>query len=320
MTGISTRELVHRFRDQHGVISRSQLSALGVSSRALSRRLATGEWEQVGHRAVRLAGSRPTPEQDLLAQCLAAGPVAVASHQSAAWLWRIADVPQRHAVTVPRSVSGRRLTCDVHRPVDFPVRIAMVANIPCTDPLRTIMDAAAVMTSEELELLIDRALTRRLVTLKGIDAELERASRQGKHGLKALRSAMKWRRSMGAAQSSILEAKTLRLLEQAGVKPVGVEVKASSVHSYRVDVMLRPGLGLEVDGYAYHHSPEQMAEDTRRRNRLYLSGTHLLVYTWRDVVYDGSRVVFEVRQALSQWEQSQPHGVSDRKSTGTSRN
>ena len=149
MTRVVTRELVHRFRDQHGVISRSQLNALGVSSRALRRRLASGEWEQVGHRAVRLASSRQTPEQDLLAQCLAAGPTAVASHQSAAWLWRLAEVPDRHAVTVPRSLSGRRLTCDVHRPIDFPARIAMVANIPCTDPLRTIVDAAAVMTSEE---------------------------------------------------------------------------------------------------------------------------------------------------------------------------
>ncbi|HXW78831.1 MAG TPA: type IV toxin-antitoxin system AbiEi family antitoxin domain-containing protein [Acidimicrobiales bacterium] len=315
MTRVVTRELVHRFRDQHGVISRSQLNALGVSSRALRHRLATGEWEQVGHRAVRLAGSRATPEQDLLAQCLAAGPAAVASHQSAAWLWRVADVPERHAVTLPRSVSGRRLTCDVHRPIDFPLRIAMVANIPCTDPLRTIVDAAAVMTSGDLELLVDRALARRIVTLEGIDAELERSSRKGKHGLRALRSALKWRRSIGAAQPSVLEAMTLRLLKQAGIKPVGVEVKASTEHSYRVDIMLRPGLGLEVDGYAYHRSPEQMAEDARRRNRLYLGGTQVLVYTWRDVDHDGARLVFEVRKALSQWERSHPHVVAGRAPT-----
>jgi hypothetical protein len=48
-----------------------------------------------------------------------------------------------------------------------------------------------------------------------------------------------------------------------------------------------------------------MTEDARRRNRLYLSGTQLLVYTWRDVVFDGHRVIAEVRQALSQG--STPH-------------
>jgi hypothetical protein len=315
MTRVVTRELVHRFRDQHGVISRSQLNALGVSSRTLRRRLAIGEWEQVSYRAMRLAGSRPTPEQDLLAQCLAAGPAAVASHQSAAWLWRLSEVPERHAVTVPRSLSGRRLTCDVHRPVDFPARIAMVANIPCTDPLRTIVDAAAVMTFEELELLVDRALANRVVTMDGVEAELARASRKGKRGLESLRSAVKWRRSIGAAQPSVLEARTLRLLERAGIKPVGWEVKASSEHSYRVDIMLRTGLALEVDGYAYHHSPEQMAEDTRRRNRLYLSGTQVLVYTWRDVAHDGARLVFEVRGALSQWDRSQRHPLAEQPPT-----
>jgi Transcriptional regulator, AbiEi antitoxin len=306
MIRTSTRELVHRFRDQHGVISRSQLNALGVNSRALRRRLATGEWEPVGHRAVRLAGSRQTPEQDLMAQCLAAGPAAVASHQSAAWLWHLAEVPDRHAVTVPRSLSCRRLTCDVHRPVDYPAHIAIVANIPCTDPLRTIVDTAAVMTPEELELMVDCALAGRLVTMDGIEAELARTARRGKRGLEALRSAVKWRRSIGAARPSVLEAKTLRLLQRAGVKPAGVEVRASTENAYRVDVLLRPGLALEVDGYAYHHSPEQMAEDTRRRNRLYLSGTQVLVYTWRDVVHDGPRVVTEVRKALSQRSRHQP--------------
>ena len=48
----------------------------------------------------------------------------------------------------------------------------------------------------------------------------------------------------------------------------------------------------------YHNSPGQMAEDARRRNRLQLSGVQTLVYTWRDVVYDGHRVVAEVRNAL----------------------
>ncbi len=304
MTRIQARELAHRFRDQHGVISRSQLHALGVSSRALNRRLTTGEWEPVGHRAVRLAGSRQTPEQDLLAQCLAAGPWAVASHQSAAWLWHLAEIPERHAVTVPRSLSARRLTCDVHRPIDYPARVVAVAYIPCTDPLRTIMDAAAVTTPEELELIIDLALGTRLVTMDGIDAELARASQKGRPGLEALRSALKGRRSLGAGQASILETRTLRLLKHAGIRCEGVEVGASAKYSYRVDVMLRPGLALEVDGYSFHRSPEQMTADARRRNRLCLGGTQVLVYTWRDVVHDGHRLVSEIRTALAQMDQS----------------
>ncbi|MHB1931258.1 MAG: PDDEXK family nuclease, partial [Acidimicrobiales bacterium] len=58
-------------------------------------------------------------------------------------------------------------------------------------------------------------------------------------------------------------------------------------------------LFVEVDGYAYHHSPEQKANDERRRNRLRLDGNIVLVYTWRDVVGDGARVLNEIRRALA---------------------
>ena len=90
----------------------------------------------------------------------------------------------------------------------------------------------------------------------------------------------------------------LRLLRQAAIKPVAAEVKAGPDLSYRVDILVAPGLAVEVDGYAYHNGPKQMAEDARRRNRLHLSGLQTLVYTWRDIVYDGYRVVAEVRNAL----------------------
>ncbi len=72
--------------------------------------------------------------------------------------------------------------------------------------------------------------------------------------------------------------------------------------------MLCAGLALEVDGYSYHQGAEQMAEDVRRRNRLHLSGTRVLVYTWRDIAYDGHRVVQEVRWAMAQ--RSGPDQVS----------
>ncbi len=80
---------------------------------------------------------------------------------------------------------------------------------------------------------------------------------------------------------------------------MGVEVEAGPDGCYRIDFQLSPILFVEVDGYAYHHSPEQKAGDERRRNRLRLEGRMLLVYSWRDVVGDGARVVNEIRQALA---------------------
>lgn len=300
MTRIATRELSRRFRDQHGVISRSQLEALGVSSRAVQRRLALGEWERLSSKTIRLAGSAQTPEQGLFALYLSAGPSAIASHRSAAWLWQLARPPEVHAVTVPRGVSSRAAIGEVHRPADFPEHVVTLKNIPCTNPLRTIVDVAAVTAPSELECIVDSALASKVVSIQAIETELDRLARHGRRGVKALRSALRWRQTAGVAQPSVLESRVLRLLHQAGVKPLAVEVKTNNDLSYRVDVLLRPGLALEVDGYAYHASPEQMTEDARRRNRLRLSGTQVLVYTWKDVVHDGHRLLAEVRLAEAQ--------------------
>ena len=66
MTRISNRELARRFRDQHGVISRSQLRALGASRHMVQRRLNTGEWERVSPKTFRLVGAGRSPQQDLV--------------------------------------------------------------------------------------------------------------------------------------------------------------------------------------------------------------------------------------------------------------
>jgi very-short-patch-repair endonuclease len=115
-----------------------------------------------------------------------------------------------------------------------------------------------------------------------------------------MRDALRRRGFVGAPHPSVLESKLLRLLRQHRIHPVAVEVMVGPAGRYRVDVVISEGLLVEVDGYAHHHTPEQKAEDERRRNRIRLTGKFLLVYTWRDVVYDGGRVAAEIREALSQ--------------------
>jgi hypothetical protein len=44
------------------------------------------------------------------------------------------------------------------------------------------------------------------------------------------------------------------MLYQAGIKPLSIEVKVAADLNYRVDILLVPGLAIEVDGYPYHHS------------------------------------------------------------------
>ena len=81
-------------RRQHGVVSRGQVLAAGISPSALDRAVAAGRLERVHHGAYRYAGAPRTWEQCLLAAVLGAGGEAVVSHRSAAQLWGSAPTPR----------------------------------------------------------------------------------------------------------------------------------------------------------------------------------------------------------------------------------
>lgn len=296
-----SRELALRFRSQHGVVARTQLRALGLDDRAIRRKVAVGDWEAVGPHLVRLAGTEQTHEQLLLGACLAAGPATLASHSSAAWLWELSGPPARHSIIVPRWASARQPGVEVHRPAQFPAEVSHRRQIPCTNPLRTLVDVAGVWPPDELDNAIDKALARKLVTVEALRSELQRQAKHGRPGIERVREALDWRSPAGAMRAgpSVLESRVLRLLRRAGIKPLAIEVDWSAGGLYRLDILLAPGLAMEVDGYSYHHSPDQMTADARRRNRLFLSGVVVLVYTWKDVAYDGHRVLAEVLNAMS---------------------
>jgi len=187
----------------------------------------------------------------------------------------------------------------VHRPVDYPARVVSVTNIPCTNPLRTLVDLAAVCRADTLDAAVDRALAKKLLTVEGIEAELGRLARRGRRGVVAVRSSLDRRGLIGAPHPSVLESRTLRLLHQHRIEPLACEVKMGPGGRYRIDVQLAPKVLMEVDGFAYHADPEQVAEDKRRRTRLRLDGFIVLDYTWRDIVFDGRRVIRDSFEALA---------------------
>src|ERR1700755_1103764 len=99
-----------RFRRQHGLITRADALAAGLSHRQIRYRVAAGLWLPVSPGIYRHPAHPVTPAQRLLAAVLAAGPTAVASHQSAAYLWGLldwAEIAGRTAVTVPGTVHPR---------------------------------------------------------------------------------------------------------------------------------------------------------------------------------------------------------------------
>ena len=74
---------------QHGIFALEHVDALDFSDGARKARTSSGRWILVYDGVYRMGGAPKTWRGDLLAACLAAGPSALASHRSAAALWRL---------------------------------------------------------------------------------------------------------------------------------------------------------------------------------------------------------------------------------------
>lgn len=299
MKTLDLRQVGARFRCQYGAASRSELRALGVTAKYEQARVARGEWERPTPRVVRLAGSPRSPEQDLMVALLEAGPAAVASHQSAAWLWGLLPVPARHSVTVGMASRWRAGPFDVHRLKGEPPAVSVRRNIPTTNPIRTLVDLAGEVSPDLFDEAVDRAVAGRLVTVEAIRAELARLSRKGRKGVGAMRASLRRRGLNEGPHPSVLEARLHRVLKAGGITPIKVEVVVGPDGEYRIDVLLDERVAVEVDGHVHHSTPEQKAYDERRRAEIRMGGVFLLVYDWRAVTYEARRVLAECHRALA---------------------
>ena len=100
-------ELLELFADEHhGLVTRDAARRAGMSTAAWYRALASGRLIAVHPNVARLPGAPQTRHQRIAAAVLAAGPGAMASHRSAAFLW---DIPRPEddpveIITVGRTV------------------------------------------------------------------------------------------------------------------------------------------------------------------------------------------------------------------------
>lgn len=302
------------FSVQKGLATRAQLLQQGVTEAQLRRALGVGRWLWVTPGLYALASWPSSPGRRLLAACMATH--GVASHASAAWLWGLlGEAPSPPIVSVAHGRHGMRPghvgrsrapisaapsalgVFVVYRSRDLPGAPASIRHgIPTTNPLRSLVDLAGTNDTATLDGAIDVALAKRLVSIDGLLAEAGRLKRPGRRGPAYLIARLEHRGFVGAPAPSVLESLTLRLLADAGINVVSCEKKVEG-DRYRLDMELEDGLYLEVDGYAYHSSPEQKRYDDTRRNRLRHLGVDFLVYDWR-AVREGGALVREVKEAL----------------------
>lgn len=283
---------------QYALLTRAQALAAGLTQGQVRARLDSGRWARMHRNVYRICGAPVTELQLLLAAVLAAGAGAVASHRAAAWLWGLDDELSVE-VTVPANRGPRLASVTVHRQALEPEAVSRRRRVPVTNPLRTLIDVAAIPDIQLLEQALDRGLAHRLFDLSAVEAELAREGRRGRPGTARLRQSLERRSGSCKRPPSMLESRMLRLLQAARIPRPEREYGVLGGR-YRVDfAWSAERLAVEVDGYASHASWRAFQDDRTRQNDLVAAGWTVLRFTWHDLCEQPGAVGARVSQALA---------------------
>lgn len=194
---------------QYGLVSTSQLLAIGIPEQALHRAVSAGLLHKVRHGVYGVNGAPPSRWQPLMAACLGAGEGAVASHRAAAGLHGLPGIAPGQLDLLARAFPAELDDVRCHRTTALPkAQCTSVANIPCTTPERTIVDLAASVHPTLLARIVDHADRHGLCGGGDIARCLSQIGSRGRHGARALREVLDSR----VGGDSPLEADWLRLL------------------------------------------------------------------------------------------------------------
>ena len=276
----------------HGVVTRTELLAAGVSRAQIQRCLRNGGLlpehpgvYRVGHRA-------PSLEARYLAAVKAAGDDALVSGRAAGYLLGILDGPApQPEVTAPRQrrlrgVRTRRARGGLH-PDDATTR----RGIPVTSPPRTLVDLAPELDRERLARACHEAGVRYGTSPRQVAAVLERRPRSPGAG--------DLRRILTGDEHVTLSALERRFLHVLRDNALPLPVTNRAVGGRRVDCRWPEyRLTVELDGYRYHRSRHAWEQDRRREREAHARGDEFRRYTYGDVLEEPRLMIAELRDLI----------------------
>jgi very-short-patch-repair endonuclease len=253
---------------QHGVVSRAQLLAAGLSAREIERRVQSGRLHPL-HRGVYAVGHRVVSQRGWwMAATLATG--GVLSHRSAAALWGLRVWNGRIDVTT-RSARRARRGVLLHRAVLADDEITIRDGIPVTTPARTQLDLAAVLQRQQLQHAINEAERQRL---EGAQHLTQRhPTKKGTANLRTLAPPTHTRSDLEAAFHSFLNHRRFPT-PQTNVLIEGFEVDFAWPTSRLI---------IELDSWEYHRTRAEFEADRRRDRILTAKGWRVLRVTSEDL-------------------------------------
>ncbi|MGH9034534.1 MAG: type IV toxin-antitoxin system AbiEi family antitoxin domain-containing protein [Acidimicrobiia bacterium] len=288
---------------QYGAFTAAQAFTAGVSRSTLHRWVREGRLVVLHPGVYAVAGSPPSWERSMLAATLAGGPESVASHRSAARIWELLD-DDTVEITVPLKRCPRLERVEIHRSTDLVANhVATWKRFPVTKPARVIVDLGAVLPLDQVEDVLDRALTSKLITVPAVEWMLTELSRPGRHGT-GVAGRILDERALGRQRAhGQLEPRMARLLRQAGLPPARFQHRVHTPGGRflaQVDFAYPEFLlAIEVDGWESHGTPRAMGRDFVRQNGLVPYRWRVLRFTWTQVVKQPEYVASTIGRTLT---------------------
>lgn len=308
------RELAAR---QHGVVSRTQARALGMTRSELVNEVRRS-WTALTPRVLRLNGTPATSRQRLHAAVLDGGAGAVLSHHSAAALWEIPGYRFRELHISRRRGGTRRPVrlAVVHEPILLPAEHVTVSDgIPVTTPARTVFDLAGCVHPYRLERTLDNAWSRRLLDGAQTARVLDVLAKRGRTGTVAIRELLKTRGPDYIPPDSGLEGRFEEVLRRAGLPSMRRQVDVGSDRWIgRVDFVDRElPIIVQIDSSLFHGSLLDQERDAAQTADLEAGGFEVVRLTDFEVWYEADLVGEKVRAARSRVRNARSSGRSARK-------
>jgi len=271
-------------RRQHGLITREQVIAAGMTPRMIDVRLRTGAWVTTRPGIYAVAGAPATWKQAVLAACLAGGPVALASHGTALRLWGLSDRVDRDAIHLI-SPPVRRIRLEgvvAHRSALLPeVDLSQRSGVPCTTAARSIVETSGALGEAATGKLLDLAIRRDRRELEALRACVARLAGPGRRTLSTVREVLAMRLPGYDPGDSDLEVRALRVFHRAGFEPpVQQHPVRIDGRRCRIDLAYRVlMIAVELDGWDAHGVRSAFDGDRARRNELTILGWSVVQLT-----------------------------------------
>lgn len=298
------RRLTTTATGQHGAFTKKQARDAGFTDAQLRSRVQSGSLERPGVNTFRSPltprsqiGDLTTFVLDIGEPCWVSGPTL-----GALWAFDTFRLCRPFHVTVPRGRMMHRVDVIIHTSESIPlIDRGRIDGLPVLSATRAIIDLTRTESAQRLTAALDSALRDGLTSEEFMHGRIAALRGSGRYGIPRLLDVIDGA-ELSRGGHSWLERRFLELIGNAGLpRPLTQQVLTRTQNrTVRVDCRFE-GVPLVVEllGYRWHRTKEQMARDADRMNALQRAGYSVMQFTYERIALDPSSVVADVVAAFA---------------------